>query len=193
MDYKDIRTLRLLEEIDNSHAPSQRDLAGKLNISLGLVNSFVKRLAHRGYFKINTIPKNRVKYILTPKGAAEKTRLTYEYIQFSFQFYRKARGLIKTLFRDLEAQGKKRVVFYGATELAEIAFISLQETTIRLVAVVDRLKIGQTFLGFTIADPSVLPDMFFDRIIITAMSSEQKIMDQLLEDGMPGEKLALIN
>ena len=77
MDNQDIRTLKLLEEIENGHVPSQRDLAKTLNVSLGLVNSFIKRLAHKGYFKITTIPKNRVKYILTPKGAAEKARLTY--------------------------------------------------------------------------------------------------------------------
>ncbi|MBW2133565.1 MAG: winged helix-turn-helix transcriptional regulator [Deltaproteobacteria bacterium] len=76
MDHRDLRTLKLLEEIEHNHAPSQRDLAKKLNISLGLVNAFVKRLAHKGYFKISTIPKNRVMYILTPKGMAEKTRLT---------------------------------------------------------------------------------------------------------------------
>jgi DNA-binding MarR family transcriptional regulator len=193
MDYKDIRTLRLLEEIDNSYTPSQRDLAHKLNISLGLVNAFVKRLAHMGYFKISTIPKNRVKYILTPKGAAEKTRLTYEYIQFSFQFYRKARALIKKLFLDLEEQGRKRIVFYGASELAEIAFISLQETSIRLVAVVDNIKSGEKFFGFTIQDSGALSDIFFDRIVITTMNSEEMIIDQIIENGIPRDKVALIN
>ncbi|MGB2929352.1 MAG: winged helix-turn-helix transcriptional regulator, partial [Desulfobacterales bacterium] len=72
MDNKDIRTLKFLEEIDNNHTPSQRDLSRKLDVSLGLVNSFIRRLVHKGYLKITTVPKNRVKYILTPKGATEK-------------------------------------------------------------------------------------------------------------------------
>lgn len=72
MDHQNFRTLQILEEIENSYGTSQRELAGKLNVSLGLVNSFMKRLAHKGYLKVTTIPKNRVKYILTPKGAAEK-------------------------------------------------------------------------------------------------------------------------
>ena len=57
MDHKDIRTLRILEEIAKGHAPSQRDLANELNISLGLVNSFIKRLTNEGYFKIVNIKK----------------------------------------------------------------------------------------------------------------------------------------
>ena len=74
MDPKDIRTLKILEKVDNGMSPSQRDLAGDLNISLGLVNSFIKRLVKKGFVKITTIPKKRIKYILTPRGAAEKTR-----------------------------------------------------------------------------------------------------------------------
>jgi len=72
MDTQDIRTLKLLEEIDKDYTQSQRDLSNKLDISLGLVNSFVKRLANKGYFKITMIPKNRVKYILTQKGLWKK-------------------------------------------------------------------------------------------------------------------------
>ena len=59
MDNQDIRTLKILEEIGTDNVPSQRELARKLNVSLGLVNSFVKRLAQKGYFKVTTIPKCR--------------------------------------------------------------------------------------------------------------------------------------
>ena len=97
MHEKDLRTLRILEEIDRKRSPSQRYLAKKLNISLGLVNSFLKRLAQKGYFKITNIPKNRVKYILTSKGAFEKTRLTYEYIHYSFQLMLFTQDLILNL------------------------------------------------------------------------------------------------
>jgi len=91
METQDLRTLKILEEIDNEHTPSQRELAQKLDISLGLVNSFIKRLVNKGYFKITHIPKNRVRYLLTPQGAAEKTRLTYAYIHYSYEFYRRSR------------------------------------------------------------------------------------------------------
>ena len=51
MDPIDLRTLKILEKVDNDGAPSQRDLARDLNISLGLVNSFIKRLVKKGFFK----------------------------------------------------------------------------------------------------------------------------------------------
>ncbi len=111
MDNNDLRILKILEEIENDHPPTQRDLAKKMNISLGLVNSFIKRLTQKGYFKIKNISKNRFRYILTPKGAAEKTRLTYEYIQSSLKFYKDARIKLRKLFGDFMTQKVQRIVF----------------------------------------------------------------------------------
>jgi len=192
MDKTDIRTLKILEEIDNDHTPSQRDLSKKLNMSLGLVNSFLKRLANKGYFKINNIPKNRVKYILTPKGITEKTRLTYQYIQYSFEFYRNAREKLHKLFKYLMAQGVRRVVFYGTGDFAEIAFISLHETSIQMLAIVDDNNMGEKFLGGVVKDPDILYSLSFDRILITSMISKDKVLEKVLEQGIPRSKLVLL-
>ena len=153
MDPKDIRTLKILEKVDNDIVPSQRDLARELNISLGLVNSFIKRLVKKGFFKARHIPKNRMRYFLTPKGASEKTRLTYLYIQHSYNFYKDARQKLRDLYTELESQNVSRIVFYGASDLAEIAYLSLQETNIELVAVFDDDKEGMRFMRYTVAHP----------------------------------------
>src|SRR4030066_1064587 len=76
-------TLRILDEISKESSVTQRTLSSKLDVALGLVNAYIKRLTKKGYIKITTIPKNRAKYILTPKGFTEKVRLTYEYMQYS--------------------------------------------------------------------------------------------------------------
>ena len=192
MDTQDLRTLKILEEIDNDYTPSQRDLSKTLNISLGLVNSFVRRLANKGYFKITTIPKNRVKYILTPKGTAEKTRLAYQYIQYSFEFYRKARNNLQKVFKNLEEQGVKRVVLYGVTDFAEIAYISLHETSIKMGGVVDEKKIGKKFFGSVVISPDMLDSLSFDRIIITSINEDDKAMDTLLKKGISRNKIVVL-
>ncbi len=192
MDTQELRTLKILEEIDNDYSPSQRDLSKKLNISLGLVNSFVRRLANKGYFKITTIPKNRVKYILTPKGTAEKTRLTYQYIQYSFEFYRKARHDLQKIFKNLEEQGVERVVLYGVTDFAEIAYISLHETSIKMGGVVDEKKIGKKFFGNVIISPDMLDSFSFDRIIITSLNEDDTAVDKLLKKGISRNKIVVL-
>ena len=192
MDPQDLRSLQLLEEIDNNHSPSQRDLAQKLNISLGLVNSFIKRLATKGYVKITTIPRNRVKYILTPKGFAEKSRLTYEFIQYSLHFYKRALRDIEELLNDFQKKGVKKVVFYGANDLAEIAFISLRGTDIKLIGVADDQKQGKDFLGFTVKSITELKKAGFDRIIVTTIDSKEAQLDKLLGKKIPREKIVML-
>ena len=189
MDQKDLRTLKILEEIEKDHVPSQRDLARELNISLGLVNSFIKRLGQKGYFKVTTIPKKRIKYILTPKGLAEKTRLTYEFIQYSLEFYQIARQKLRVLFQRLVDQGVQRIVFYGASDLAEIAYISLQETPIEIVAVVDDLKKGQKLLGLVVLDPSCLGSLLYDKILITSDGLKKDAFEGVIENEIPSEKV----
>lgn len=184
MDTQELRTLRLLEELENEKAPSQRDLASRLNISLGLVNSFIKRLAHKGYFKITTVPRNRVKYILTPKGAAEKTRLTYEYISYSFQFYKNTQKKLNDLFQRFEKQKIKKVIFFGAGELAEIAYASLRETDIVLVAIADREKIGEKKIDFKIVAPDTMPSLGFEKIVVTTMEPSDSVLEYLLSIGI---------
>jgi len=192
MDTQDIRTLKILEEIEKNYSQSQRDLSSKLNISLGLVNSFIKRLASKGYFKITTLPKNRVKYILTPKGALEKTRLTYQYLQYSFGFYRMTRMNLQKQFMRLVEQGVKRVVFYGVSDVAEIAYITLQETTIKMIAIVDEKKTGKIFLGNVVKSPDMLESLSFDRILITFMDKEAFALDELLKKGIARKDIIIL-
>ena len=192
MDPIDLRTLKILEKVDNGRTPSQRDLARDLNISLGLVNSFVKRLAKKGYFEIGHLPKNRVRYNLTPRGVAEKSRLTYEYIQNSVRFYKDARQKLRELYAEMEAQGVRCIVFYGAGDLAEIAYLSLQQSCIELVAVVDDGRVGQNFMQFTVIHPDRIESLWFDRILIATINSAESISQKLANMGISESRLVEI-
>ena len=192
MDPKDLRTLKILEKVDNDIFPSQRDLARDLNISLGLVNSFIKRLAKKGYFKITHLPKNRMRYIMTPIGVAEKSRLTYEYIQYSYNFYKNARQKLRNIYSELERQGAKRIVFYGAGDLAEIAYLSLLETNLKLAAVVDDGQIGKKFMRFKVARPAKLESISFDIILITAINNTESILQAIAAMGISPQNVVQI-
>ena len=192
METQDLRTLRLLEEIEKNQLPSQRYLASQLNVSLGLTNAFIKRLTKKGYFKIKTIPKNKIKYILTTKGVAEKTRLTYEYIQYSFRFYKRVRIILQKLYRKLNEQDVHRIVFYGSNEVAEIAYVFLQETDIELVAIVDDQKVGERFFRFVTIDPKKLVTLLFDSVLITELNNKEDRIDRLFEMGIPRDKMVLL-
>lgn len=184
MDNNEYRVFQILDEIGQDVTISQRDLADKLNISLGLVNSFIKRLVAKGYFKAVSIPKNRVKYILTPEGAAEKTRLAYRYIKHSFKLYKASHRKIHEIFNNLAHCGIDSVFFYGATDIAEIAFISLKGTGINLSGIIDDKKAGDCFLGCKITTTEDTKINSSEKIIITANDFSVYSVDNLLKKGV---------
>jgi len=189
MDHNDIRTLKILEQNDQEKSPSQRDLAHQLNISLGLVNSFIKRLANKGYFKITTIPKNRVRYIITPKGIAEKSRLTYAYIKFSYHFYSAAREELRKLYERLESERAFRIVFYGVTDFAEIAYISCHGTRIHIKAAIDPEKAGERFFDLWVQTPAALKKTTFDRVLITDLDNDGQEVSRIVSEGVKKEQI----
>jgi DNA-binding MarR family transcriptional regulator len=184
MDQDQLRTLKLLEAIDSRKPPTQRELARDLDISLGLVNAFVKRLAKKGYFKITTIPKNRAKYLLTPKGALEKSRLTYEYIRYSVGFYQEIKGVLVALFAKLQEEGVDRIALYGCGEVAELAYLFLQNTYIDLAGVFDEEADGRKFFGHKIQNYQKLAAGDCDYVLITQTEDIQSHYDRLVSAGV---------
>ncbi len=173
------RTLLFLDEISKNHSLTQRHLSERVGIALGLTNSFIKRLVKKGYIKITSISPNRLKYLITRKGITEKTRLTYEFIQYSFLFYKEARKKLLALFMGLSQKGVRDVVFYGAGDLAEIAYLTLQETPLQLVAIVDDHKDGRLFLKYRVKQPLYLKELNYDRVIVTSIRSKEEIVERL--------------
>ncbi|NNL76047.1 MAG: hypothetical protein HKO68_06905 [Desulfobacterales bacterium] len=129
---------------------------------------------------------------MTPKGVTEKSRLTYEYIQYSYNFYKNARQKLRDLYSDLERKGVKRIVFYGASDLAEIAYLSLQETNLELVAVVDDEKMGKKFMRFAVAGPAILGSVAHDVILITSINSTQIILRNIAAMGISPQDVVQI-
>ena len=122
-DREEVLTLEILTEIEASHEVTQRHLASRLGVALGLANSYLKRCVRKGFVKITQAPTNRYLYYLTPQGFAEKSRLTGKYLSASFDFHRPASGSIVHALRRCEELGPRRVLFVGISELAEISFV----------------------------------------------------------------------
>ncbi|MDA8106803.1 MAG: winged helix-turn-helix transcriptional regulator [Nitrospiraceae bacterium] len=178
------RSLLLLDEISKGEPLSQRDLSKRLNIALGLVNSYVKNLVSKGYITVKSVPAKRFAYFVTPKGFAEKTRLTYHHLQNFTNLYRGARSNLKTLFREMDESGIKRVVFAGTGEVAEIAYITLQETAMKLVGVVDTEVSEKKFFGQKVKPLSAIEGMKYDCVIVTRYLEREKVYDELLRNGV---------
>src|SRR2546425_8127975 len=148
------RELEILTAIGEGRPLTQRALAQRLGIALGLTNLYLKRLAKKGSIKIAEFPRKpaarkRLRYLLTPRGISEKTRLTYEHMAYALNLYRRARETLRGELSRLPESGLKRIALYGTDEAAELAYLTLKEAGIEPVAVFGGAAGGQ-FLGFKV-------------------------------------------
>ena len=146
----ELRAFQLLSEVTEDGPVSQRELAQRLGVALGLVNSYIKNFVAKGYIRVKNYPRNRYGYLLTPQGFAEKARLACQHVNYFTSLYTTTREEYRRLFRQLADQGVKEVVFCGVDEVTEIAWLSLRESGVRLAAVFDDSRLGEHFFGVAV-------------------------------------------
>ena len=119
--------LGVLDNIEAKADVNQRTLASELGIALGLTNAYVKRCVRKGLIKVATAPSRRYRYYLTPKGFAEKARLTAEYFSSVLGLMRAARRDFEEIFQDLAEGGRSTVVLAGSGEFLQIALLCAKD------------------------------------------------------------------
>ena len=191
-ELKDHKTLQILSELSENGSITQRHLSSHLGIALGLVNNYLKSLVAKGYIRVKAIPPRRYAYFLTPQGFSEKARLTYHLLQDYTRIYRQARGSLKKLLSELQASGVRRIVFVGADEIAEIAYLTLQETDMELAGILDDEKAGKMFFGRTIAPVSDIASMSHDSIVITSYNKKEMLYKALLKHNTDKKDIKVI-
>lgn len=185
-------SLLLLEEISKEEPLSQRELSKRLDIALGLVNSYVKNMISKGYVRVTSFPRNRYHYLLTPKGITEKSRLTYQHLHYFTNLYTTARRDYRELFDNLKRNGIRRVIFCGVDEVAEIAYLSLQETDIELAGVVDGECDLKQFFGYEISQIENINGIEFDRVVVTSLKRQKHLIERLGDLGVRRDKICII-
>lgn len=184
------RALLVLQEVEQNPILTQRSLSKKLGLALGLTNLYLKRLVRKGYIKITTIPRNRIQYLLTPRGMKEKSRLTYEYLQYSLSYYRDIRHQLAHTLVLLEQAGAKRIVIFGVGELAELAYLSIQESDLELVGfIADGDGQGDRYLSFPCGTLESLPEWDFDGILISDPGNKDRTRALIRSSGISPKKI----
>jgi DNA-binding MarR family transcriptional regulator len=169
--------LGLLQSVERNGGQSQRHLAVELGIALGLVNAYLKRCIKKGLVKVGEAPARRYAYYLTPHGFAEKSRLTVEYLGYSFSFFRQARAECAEIFSLACSSGFQRVVVAGVSDLAEIARLCALESGVEIVAMVDPKASSATFVGVPVVPSFAEVEGGFDAVVVTDLGAPQATFD----------------
>jgi len=188
MDVESRRELTVLDAVARDQHITQRNLAAKLGIALGLTNIYLKRLIRKGYIKCINVQSNRLLYLITPQGIAEKSRLTYEFMDYSLHLYREVRQHLSEVIRPCKDDGPQRIAVFGTGEAAELAYLSLREQGLEPVAIFAE-EAGGTFLGMPIRGLAECATVAFDRLIVATLDKPDPLVTRLVAAGIPSGKL----
>lgn len=130
---ENVRALTLLEQIESDPDVTQASLATQLGIAVGTVNWHLKRLVAKGYVKVKRAERKKLRYIITPEGIALRARLTLDYIEHSFDLYRKTRQRVRTHLDEVKKAGYTQVRLTGEGDVADICRLSCLEQDVEIV------------------------------------------------------------
>ncbi|GAX61887.1 transcriptional regulator [Candidatus Scalindua japonica] len=176
------RELDILERLENNAHLTQRELSKEVGIALGLVNHLLKKMVKKGWIKIKNIDAKKIRYLITPEGAREKSSLLYNRVESTIHFYLEAKKVIRDKVIHLKNEGVKDLSIYGINHIAEVLFIVLKELDLEIVFVVDEKRKEEEWFGYKVigmdeyikSNTSVLILASFDKKEIDNFYQEQK-------------------
>ena len=117
-DTSDADFLCTLEEILAAEpSASQRGIAERTDISLGLVNTRLSQLAERGWLSVAPAGGRKVRYSLTASGADVAAAKRMERMKKTFSLMRHYVEALGNSIRTAKEQGMTRVVLCGESDL----------------------------------------------------------------------------
>lgn len=117
----------ILHAIDQDQTITQRELSSKAQISLGSVNLLINKMVKEGLIKITQIPMNRVAYMLTPKGMAEKINKTSKYIKYHYNYISEMKEKVKNQLMKLSEEYDKIYIVLEGDEISEVVKMASQD------------------------------------------------------------------
>jgi predicted alpha/beta-fold hydrolase len=140
-----------------------------------------------------------VRYLMTPTGWEALGSATRASIENTIHLYTETREQIRRSLGILSQRcaihptGEKRVVFFGAGDVAEIAYVSLQRTDLTLIGVVDDRRSGR-FFEVAISSPEVLSvhglnGVAYSHVIVATVRHTETIQARVTQRGIPPDRV----
>jgi len=178
----DVRELEILEKIENNGHLTQRELSKEVGIALGLINHLLKKMVKKGWVKIKNVDARRIKYLITPEGAREKSSLLYKRVESTIHFYLEAKRVIKEKVMHLKIEGVENVSIYGINHISEVLYIVLRELGLRLESVVDENMVGKEWFGYKVIGIDEFVKLESNSNILILASFDEKEIDSFCKE-----------
>ena len=109
-------------------------------------------------------------------------------MEYALSHYREMRARLREALFPMARNGMKRVVIYGTSELAEMAYVSLREMQMTLVGFVDDGR-QESFLSYPVWSSDVLQEWEFDAVLLASFDQMAGVRMKLEHQQVPEGKI----
>lgn len=138
--YKEYMILDMIEKNSNI---TQREMSETIGIAVSMVNYYLDQFETDNLIKRQKHSTKTVEYFITKKGVERRKLLNIWYLKSSQGIYLQAKDNIYTFLNQIIEKGFKKILMYGAGEVAEIMLVVMNEDNklpLEVLAVVDDNK-----------------------------------------------------
>ena len=111
---QDLATLQVISETLNEEPQaSQRTLAKKANVSLGMMNAILGRFAERGWIMLTNVNGRKLAYAVTAEVISELAKRGKAFALRTFKLANVYSETFCKKFMEAKVSGKTKVILYG--------------------------------------------------------------------------------
>lgn len=189
--YKEYMILDMIEKNSNI---TQREMSKAIGIAVSMVNDYLDEYEKKGFIKRKYLSTKNVEYVITKKGIERRKVLNIGYLKSSHNLYQSAKDDIFTFLNQITNLGYKKILLYGAGEVAEIILqVMCDDNSIPLdiLAIIDdnTEKQGNLVYNKKIISLDDIEKYRYDGVLISTYVKSRNIYEKLLDKKIDFKKI----
>ena len=189
--YKEYMILDMIEKNPNI---TQREMSKTIGIAVSMINDYLNIYENDKLIKRKKHSTKTVEYFVTKKGSERRKLLNIWYLKSSNNIYIQAKDNIISFLNQIIDKGFKKIILYGAGEVAEIMLQVMNDDNqipLEVVAVIDDNKdrVGDKLVNIPIITLNELSKYIHDGIMISSYKHHETIHKNLVKIDYPQNKI----
>jgi DNA-binding MarR family transcriptional regulator len=179
--YKEFMILDLIEKDANI---TQREISKTIGVAVSMINSYLDSYEKNGLIRRKKHSTKTVEYFVTKKGMERRKLLNIWYLKSSHGVYLSAKDNIINFLNQIINKGFKKILLYGAGEVAEIMLQVMNDDNnipLEVLAVVDddTSKYNETIVNKPVISSDHIKSFDHDGILVSSYKHHDAINSKL--------------
>lgn len=163
---QDVATLQIISEtLKDDPLASQRTLAKRTNMSLGMMNAILGRFVERGWIMLTNVNGRKLAYAVTADGISELAARGRRFALRTFKIANEYNATFCEKFMEAKVSGKTKVILYGDSYVKFIIKYACEE------------------VGLDFEQKEVTNEIFTDEICLAGELNDEIVLNDLIKKG----------